>query len=282
MVAKRHGETMWVPLLTEALQSQRFVLYTQPIVSLHGGGAEHVEVLIRMINDKGDLIFPGTFLPAAERFDVMLSIDRWVIQTVCDWLRNTRTKYDHAYRNPQIDRVRIAKSVSQVGFYSINLSGATLNDPATGDFILDMFERNAVDPGLICFEITETVAISNLDAASVLIRRMKKLGCRFALDDFGSGFSSFAYLKMLPVDYLKIDGMFVRDITANGVNHALVRAINDVGHVMGMETIAEFVENDAILDVIRDLGVDYAQGHAVGSVKPLLDVSSSPAWKTAT
>jgi diguanylate cyclase (GGDEF)-like protein/PAS domain S-box-containing protein len=273
MVAKRHGETMWVPLLTQALQTERFVLYTQPIVSLNGSEAEHFEVLIRMINEKGDLIFPGTFLPAAERFDVMLSIDRWVIQTVCEWLKNTRRNFGQVYRMLASGLEQNHESRTVDSYYSVNLSGATLNDVATGDFILQMFDRYKVDPRLICFEITETVAISNLDAASMLIRSMKKLGCKFALDDFGSGFSSFAYLKMLPVDYLKIDGMFVRDITANGINHALVRAINDVGHVMGMETIAEFVENDAILEIIRDLGVDYAQGHAVGSLKPLQAMS---------
>ncbi|HEV2611808.1 MAG TPA: EAL domain-containing protein, partial [Noviherbaspirillum sp.] len=235
--------------------------------------AEHFEVLIRMINEKGDLIFPGTFLPAAERFDVMLSIDRWVIQTVCEWLKNTRRNFGQVYRMLASGLEQNHESRTVDSYYSVNLSGATLNDVATGDFILQMFDRYKVDPRLICFEITETVAISNLDAASMLIRSMKKLGCKFALDDFGSGFSSFAYLKMLPVDYLKIDGMFVRDITANGINHALVRAINDVGHVMGMETIAEFVENDAILEIIRDLGVDYAQGHAVGSLKPLQAMS---------
>jgi diguanylate cyclase (GGDEF)-like protein/PAS domain S-box-containing protein len=259
MVAKRHGETMWVPLLSEALQSKRFVLYTQPIVSLNGAASEHFEVLIRMINDNGDLILPGAFIPAAERYDAMPPIDRWVIETVCGWLRDSREEAAQGRGG----------NAQPGAFYSINLSGSTLNDNSLGDFILEKFREYEVDATQICFEITETTAIANLDAAAMLIHRIRKLGCKFALDDFGSGFSSFAYLKMLPVDYLKIDGIFVRDITANKVNHALVSAINDVGHVMGIETIAEFVENDDILEAVRLLGIDYAQGHAVGSLKPM-------------
>ncbi len=266
-VARRHSETLWIPRLSEALEQKRFVLYTQPIVSLSGGQRTHREVLLRMIGPDGELIYPNAFIAAAERYNVMIPIDRWVIETVCGWMQ--RNMLQAAQETDDIQQ--------EDTLYSINLAGASLNDGTMAAFITRIVDEYGVDPARLCFEVTETTAISNLDAASTLMHGIKRLGCKFALDDFGSGFSSFAYLKILPVDYLKIDGMFVRDITANKVNQALVTAINEVGHVMGMKTIAEYVETPATLEMVRQLGIDYAQGHAVGMTRPLLATPAAPA-----
>jgi len=153
--------------------------------------------------------------------------------------------------------------------YSVNLSGISINDDSLYSFIAETFQKHGIDPTWICFELTETAIVSNLEKAYLFMEKIKKLGCKFSLDDFGSGLSSFAYLKSLPVDYLKIDGLFVRDISTNKINRAMVAAINQVGHVMGIKTIAEYVETDAILETVRDIGIDYAQGYAVGALQPL-------------
>lgn len=262
MLAQRHGEMLWVSRLNEAFEQEHFRLYAQPIVSLNNISHTHEEVLIRITNSNGGLILPGAFIPAAERYDLMASIDRWVIKTLC---RHIRREQDAWLRrnalddDPQPERVR----------YSINLSGVSLNDEALHDYILEQFELHAIVAQQICFEITETAVISNLPKAQTFIHKVKQLGCLFSLDDFGSGLSSFAYLKALPVDYLKIDGIFIRDIANNDVNRAMVKAINEVGHVMGIKTVAEFVEDDVTLDVVRSIGIDYAQGYAVGSLRAL-------------
>jgi EAL domain-containing protein (putative c-di-GMP-specific phosphodiesterase class I) len=181
----------------------------------------------------------------------MPSIDRWVAQTSFAWLA--------ARSDPAAFRL------------SINLSGTTLSDEQFLDFVGELFTSHAVPPAAICFEITETAAIANLATASRFIRELRQLGCLFALDDFGSGLSSFGYLKNLPVDFLKIDGSFVRDLLTNPIDRAMVRAINEVGHAMGIRTIAEFVERPETLHVLAALGVDYAQGWAVGRPRPLAD-----------
>ncbi|MDR7047776.1 diguanylate cyclase (GGDEF)-like protein/PAS domain S-box-containing protein [Duganella sp. 3397] len=247
-LARRLGEMQWVSRLNEAFEQQYFRLYTQPIVGLGEHGANHLEVLIRIQPAKGDLILPGAFIPAAERYDLMNAIDRWVIRAVCR----------HA-----------GESASAPVEYSINLSGTSLADEGLHDYIVAQFREFNVAPQHICFEITETAVIANLIKAQEFMGKLKALGCRFSLDDFGSGLSSFAYLKALPVDFLKIDGVFIRDIATNSINRAMVKAINEVGHVMGLRTVAEYVEDDATLDVVRDLGVDYAQGYAVGPLRPL-------------
>ena len=263
-VARRHSETLWSPRLSEALELKRFVLHTQPIVSLNGDQRVHREVLLRMIGPDGDLIYFNAFIAAAERCDIMIPIDCWVVETVCGWMqRNTLQAAQRRETDSDI-------------FYSINLAGASLNDGSMAAFITRVLRQYGVDPARLCFEVTETAAISNLDAASTMMHSIKRLDCKFALDDFGSGFSSFAYLKILPVDYLKIDGMFVRDITANKVNQALVAAINEVGHVMGMKTIAEYVETPVTLEMVRTLGIDYAQEHAVGMTRPLVTAPAAP------
>jgi EAL domain-containing protein (putative c-di-GMP-specific phosphodiesterase class I) len=262
MLARRQGEMRWVARLNEAFELQHFRLYAMPIVHLHAQAESHDEVLIRILNAKGDLILPGAFIPAAERYDLMASIDRWVIKAVCQHIQSVRASLAPLEEFEESHRRRPA-------LFSVNLSGVSLGDPGLHDYVTEQFVLHEVAPEQICFEITETALIANLPEAQLFMQRMKALGCRFSLDDFGSGFSSFGYLKALPVDYLKIDGIFVRDIASNAINRAMVKAINEVGHVMGIQTVAEYVEDAATLDVVRELGVDYAQGYAVGALRPL-------------
>lgn len=257
MLAQRQGEMQWVSRLKDAFERDAFRLFAMPIVRLGPQPHQHDEVLIRILGRKGDLILPGAFIPAAERYDMMSAIDRWVIRAVCDHV--------HTQEEGKVQRMPRA-------MYSINLSGTSLNDENLYDYIVGQFTEFGIDPQHICFEITETAAIANLLKAQAFMARVKTLGCRFSLDDFGSGLSSFAYLQALPVDYLKIDGIFIRDITRSTINRALVKAINEVGHVMGMLTVAEYVEDDATLALVRQLGVDYAQGYAVGMLRPLAAV----------
>ncbi len=261
-LAQRHGEMMWVSRLNEAFERQYFRLYAQPIVSLSEDEQHHDEVLIRIQNAKGDLILPGAFIPAAERYDMMVAIDRWVIKAVCHHVQTVRDSL------PQEQAFVDARQPAPAQ-YSINLSGTSLGDEGLHDYILEQFSRHDIAPEQICFEITETAVISNLPKAQCFMARLKALGCRFSLDDFGSGLSSFAYLRALPVDYLKIDGVFIRDIANNAINRAMVKAINEVGHVMGISTVAEYVEDEPTLATVRELGVDFAQGYAVGSLRPL-------------
>ncbi len=252
-LTKRHGEMQWVTKIQAALETDQFRLYVQPIVPVIGDRSqyEHYEVLIRMIDESGADVPPGAFLPAAERYNLAAQVDRWVVSHLLEW----------AVQNPQ--------EFARFDMCSINLSGLTLADESFLGYVIDLLRAARVPSSKICFEITETAVISNLSQASRFISTLKALGCLFALDDFGSGLSSFAYLKNLPVDYLKIDGMFVRDVHTDPLDRALVRSINDVGKVMGKKTIAEFVENDDILRVLAEVGVDYAQGYGVGKPFPL-------------
>ena len=252
-LTKRHGEMQWVTKIQAALETDQFRLYVQPIVPVVGDRSryEHYEVLIRMIDENGADVPPGAFLPAAERYNLAAQVDRWVVSHLLEW----------AVQNP--------REFARFDMCSINLSGLTLADESFLGYVIDLLRAARVPSSKICFEITETAVISNLSQASRFISTLKALGCLFALDDFGSGLSSFAYLKNLPVDYLKIDGMFVRDIQTDPLDRALVRSINDVGKVMGKKTIAEFVENDDILRVLAEVGVDYAQGYGVGKPFPL-------------
>lgn len=246
-LAQRHGEMGWVGRIQEALEQRRFVLYSQKILRLRNGSedGDHYEMLLRMRDKEGILVPPMAFIPAAERYGLMPQLDRWVITTAFA---------QYAGRHPPGD---------PVGTCAINLSGASICDENFYDFVVEQFDLYKVPPAGICFEITETSAISNLPHAASLIGKLKDLGCRFSLDDFGSGMSSFAYLKHLPVDYLKIDGGFVKDMVDDPIDQAMVEAINHIGHVMQIETIAEFVENDAILQALRRIGVDYAQGYGI-------------------
>ena len=257
----QHGGVQWVSRITKALEENRFHLYYQQIVPIasDSAGTEHYEVLLRLEDDQGNLVSPGAFLPTAERYDLMPAIDRWVICTLFairgDGCRHNWHRYQQA---------------GDLGhcLYAINLSGASLNDDRLIDFLQEQFEHYQIPPPTICFEITETVAIANLAKAARVMQTLKQLGCRFALDDFGSGMSSFGYLKSLPVDYLKIDGSFVRDVVSDPVASAMVEAVNRIGQMMGLKTIAECVEDEVTLAKIKAIGVDYAQGFGLASPCP--------------
>jgi diguanylate cyclase (GGDEF)-like protein/PAS domain S-box-containing protein len=242
-LARRHGEMEWIGRINRALEEDRLFLQAQPIFSLADGTVLHREVLLRMRDTDGATVLPMAFIPAAERYGLMPTLDRWVIQAVLARLSAAGARRDEVF--------------------AINLSGASLADDGLAEHIRDAFGSTGVDPALVCFEVTETAAIGNLAKASALMTELRSLGCRFALDDFGSGMSSFGYLKHLPVDFLKIDGGFVCDLLVDPIDQAMVEAINHIGHVMGLRTIAEFAEDDAIVRRLREIGVDYAQGYAL-------------------
>ncbi|MBL4638672.1 MAG: EAL domain-containing protein [Proteobacteria bacterium] len=255
-LAQRQGQIQWISRLNQALEEDRFCLYAQPIVPLDDSNSIHYEILIRKVDENGKIIPPGGFLPAAERYNLITQIDRWVITNTFRLLAE----------NPDF--------LEQIHFISINLSGQSLTEQNMLDFIVTQFNETGISGDKICFEITETAAILNLSTATTFISTLKKLGCWFALDDFGSGLSSFAYLKNLPVDYLKIDGMFVKDIVDDPIDHAMVKSINEIGQVMGMQTIAEFVENDEIKGMLREIGVNFAQGYGIGKPQPFEELLS--------
>lgn len=255
-LAQQRGERQWVTRILKALEENRLCLYHQAIVPiLHPNMPSqitigHSEILLRMISETGELVPPMAFIPAAERYGLMPAIDRWVIRT---FFANHQQHYE----------AQLADSATEQYLYTINLSGASINDEQFLPFLKEQLNLHQVCPRTICFEITETAAITNLVRAAQLISELKAIGCYFALDDFGSGMSSFAYLKSLPVDYLKIDGNFVKDIVSDPIDSAMVECINRIGHVIGIQTIAEFVENEGILEKLRELGVDYAQGYGI-------------------
>jgi diguanylate cyclase (GGDEF)-like protein/PAS domain S-box-containing protein len=253
-LTSRQGEMEWVGRLQKAIDQNRFVLYAQDIKPLRGpgGAGVHCELLIRMVDESGRLVPPMAFIPAAERYNLMPAIDRWVLRTALATL--SRIGADHTRE--------------QVDLCAINISGASIGDERFLKFVREQLDYFAVPHHSICFEITETVAIANLDKAVYFIRELKELGCRFSLDDFGAGMSSFAYLKHLPVDFLKIDGGFVKDMANDPIDRAMVEAINSVGHVMGKQTIAEFVDSKKVMAVLREIGVDYAQGYGVAQLRP--------------
>ena len=257
-LARRHSEMRWVSKLTEAIESDNLVLYCQDIVPVKPDkdAGHHFEVLVRMLDDNGDIIPPDSFLPAAERYNLIVSLDRWVVSHSFAWYA------EHC----------MAAGISGLDTISINLSGASVTDSGFLEYTKNQMKSFEVPPGVVCFEITETAAIANIDAATEFIHELKRLGCRFALDDFGSGLSSFAYLKNLPVDYLKIDGSFVRDMDTDAVDCAMVSSIYQLASVLGIKTIAEFVENDIILKKLADIGVEYAQGYGISKPMPLQDV----------
>ena len=249
-----HGEMQWVAQINQALDTDRFCLFAQPIVAVGSQSTnlcEHYEILLRMRGDEDQFISPGLFLPAAERYNLSQRLDSWVIDSAFNWLM------DHPGHLNRLSKC------------AINLSGLSLgNEKFLGDLV-KRFEESNIPPEKICFEVTETATIANLADARKFIDTLRELGCLFALDDFGSGLSSFAYLKSLPVDYLKIDGIFVKDIETNPINFAMVKSINEIGKVMGKKTIAEFVENVEIMQKLEEIGVDYAQGYYIEKPKPI-------------
>jgi len=258
---RRHEEMNWVSKISEAVESDRLVLYYQPIVPLspNAGSELHFEILVRMRSESGDLIMPDKFLPAAERYHLITSVDRWVVTNCFLWYAGYVNK----------------AGVQRLDTMSINLSGFSISDAKFLGYIKGAIQTFHIPPEVLCFEITETAAVENLYAAASFIRELKQLGCRFSLDDFGSGMSSFAYLKNLPVDYLKIDGQFVREMDSDEVSHAMVSAIHELGSVIGIRTIAEFVENDRIIEMLSAMGVDYAQGYAIAKPAPLAELEQT-------
>lgn len=250
---QRHGEMEWVARINKALEENHFVLYRQCIDPLGHNGTRHCEFLIRMNNEDKEPILPGAFIPAAERYDLMPKLDRWVIRNAFEFLAKQKTHCGESRSNSHF----------------INLSGATLSDDNFASYVIEQLEAFGLPPEIVGFEITETAVISNLSSAINFIEQVKELGCKIALDDFGAGLSSFSYLKTIPADYLKIDGSFVRDILDDPMDHAIVDAINKIGHVAGLKTIAEYVESDQIKQRLAELGIDYAQGFAIEHPSPL-------------
>ena len=251
---KRHGEMQWVTRITRALEENRLRLFVQPILPLFPDAEAdvHYEILLRMLDDNAELILPMAFIPAAERYNLMPSIDRWVVSAAFSTFHQL------------FPLANGGRSIC-----TVNLSGHTLCDEHFLDFIERQFTINKIPYAAICFEITETAAITNLTEAIEFIRVLKAKGCKFSLDDFGSGLSSFTYLKNLPVDYLKIDGAFVKDMETDPIDRAMVEAINHIGHVMGLKTIAEFVESEVILEHLKQIHVDYVQGDWLQQPQPL-------------
>jgi diguanylate cyclase (GGDEF)-like protein/PAS domain S-box-containing protein len=249
---RRFGQVQWMPRIQHAIADGRMRLYLQPIVPTRPTeeGPELAEVLIRLVEEDGSIVLPGAFLPAAERYGQMNTIDRWVVSETFDLLAKRKGE--------QRDTV-----------LSVNLSGQSLSDEGFLDFVLDQLGESGVQGSNVCFEITETAAISDLQRALAFITTLRGCGCRFSLDDFGSGLSSFGYLKTLPVDYLKIDGRFVRELVHDRVDEAMVESIQRLGHVMGVETIAEWVEDAATLDRLAAMNVDYVQGFHLGPPRPM-------------
>lgn len=297
VVAQQRSERQWVERLNQALEENRFCLYAQKIVSVDNFAEDnednnedqvslqsdrsssqdslaaksslpgkqnqaadqcHYEVLLRLIDESGQLVAPGAFLPAAERYGLMPAIDRWVITTFL-------AGYEIYC---QTRREKKLKPFSNL--YTINISGASINNSEFSNFLHRQFARYSIPATTICFEITETVAIANLDDAVTLIKQLKNLGCSIALDDFGSGMSSLAYLKNLPVDYLKIDGSFVTNIANDQIDYATVECFNHISQIMDIKTIAEFVENKVILQNLQKIGIDYAQGYGIERPRPLV------------
>ncbi|HTS52746.1 MAG TPA: EAL domain-containing protein [Burkholderiales bacterium] len=257
-VSLRRGEMEWASRLQRALQEGRFVLYAQRIMSVAGASPleNHQELLVRMLDEHGRIVLPMAFIPAAERYSLMPSIDQWVIQRAF---------------------ATINSFGEVIGTYAINVSGKSIADERFLEFVREQFRHYRMPPRSICFEITETAAIANFDKAARFFGEMKSLGCLFSLDDFGAGMSSFGYLKHLPVDFIKIDGSFVKNVAHDEVDRATVQAINDVGHVMGKKTIGEFVDGEMGLIALREIGVDFAQGDWISPPAPFVAKTAATA-----
>jgi diguanylate cyclase (GGDEF)-like protein len=265
-IIRRHTDIMVIGKLRDALGNDSFRLDAQPILPLRGNyGRPRFELLIRMLGDRGEIIPPGKFLSAAERYQLMPTVDRWVVHRACHLLG------EHS-----------ASVGEDIARFAINLSGQSLQDETFLEFVMEEIKSSGLAPGVLCFELTETATIGNLAKAQNFMRSLQDLGCQFALDDFGTGVSSLAYLKDLSVNYLKIDGSFVRDAIINSRSESMIKAIAQLAKVMCMETIAEYVETDALRARMADLGVDYGQGFAMGRAQPLEDLLQELAIYEAT
>jgi EAL domain-containing protein (putative c-di-GMP-specific phosphodiesterase class I) len=247
---RRRREMQWAARINNALEEDRFELFRQTILPLQAESeGAHYELLLRMRDETGGIIAPGLFIEAAERYSITPRIDRWVITNAFRWL------------------VSEADERERLSLCSINLSGQSFSDEKFLPFVIEQFQTSGLDATKICFEITETAAIASYSQANRFINALKDLGCKFALDDFGTGLSSFGYLKHFPVDFLKIDGSFVKEILHDPIDREMVRSINEIGHLTGKKTIAEFAENEEIITMLRGMGVDYAQGYGVSEPK---------------
>jgi EAL domain-containing protein (putative c-di-GMP-specific phosphodiesterase class I) len=252
---ERHREMQWVSRLNRACDEDRLVLYFQPIVPIRHdvSTTRQFELLLRMLDENGDLVLPNEFIPAAERFNVMPSIDRWVVRQACR---------QHAHR-------RNGDNSSAPYCVTVNVSSTTINDEQFLDYVIAELANADLSPGALCFELTETTAMTSLVAATHFIRELRKRGVKFSLDDFGSGLSSFIFLKNLPVDYIKIDGQFVHNVTNDPIDRSMVEAITQIASTMGIGTIAERVDSAEVLEQLAVIGVPYAQGHYIASPQPV-------------
>ncbi len=264
-IVRRRGEMRWVARLKAALDEDLFRLHYMSIAPLGGGPSMHHELLLRLAETRGELVPPSAFLPAAERYQLMPQIDRWVIARTCAFLGEGLT------RRPELARHR----------FGINLSGDSLRDPQLLDHVRQSLARHGVPATMLYFEFTETAAIANLGAAVEFIRVLRDMGCQLALDDFGSGMSSFSYLKQLPVDFLKIDGSFIKDVVRNPVDQAIVRAVQAVGQQMGIPIVAEYVENEAIRAWLAALNIQFGQGYAIARPAPIEEFPEIEALRAA-
>jgi diguanylate cyclase (GGDEF)-like protein/PAS domain S-box-containing protein len=253
IASKHYGEMQWVTRINESLKEGHLLLHSQAIIAIDPVNNYPLmhELLIRMKEDE-KVIPAHKFLPAAERYNLSTQIDRWVIDSTKKWF------------NQNIEYVNHPSCL-----FTINLSGHSLGNADFLSYVINQFKDGQIRPEILCFEITETATIANMDSAVYFINQLKKLGCKFALDDFGSGFASFAYLRTLPIDFLKIDGMFVKDIINDQIAYSMVKSINEIGQIMGMRTIAECVENNEILNKLKEIGVDYAQGNGISHPQAL-------------
>ncbi len=255
MSVRREGDMYWASQVQASIDKDKLILYVQRIADVNDDDIQIYEVLVRMEADDGKIIPPGVFLPAAERYNLSHKLDRWVIENTLAWIE----QHGNHFKN--------------LKYFSINLSGAAIGDEAMLGFIKSKLQKPAFSyADKIMFEITETHAVANLSEASNFINELRALGCKFALDDFGSGLSSFAYLKNLPVDILKIDGVFIKDILDDSIDAAMVKSIIEIGHVMKMKTVAEFVENGGVKSHLKTVNIDYVQGYGIEKPKPIGDL----------
>ncbi len=246
------NQMQWVSRINIGIEENRFLIYRQKILPLQTTESiAHYEILLRLKDTNGDIISPFHFIPAAERYNLMTKLDRWVVKTTLEKLALIQATQPHNFFS-----------------CSINLSGQSFCEEGFSRFVIEQIKKSGLAAENLCFEITETAAVSNMLKTVEFMENLKAIGCQFSLDDFGSGMSSFTYLKNLPVDYIKIDGYFVKTMLENKIDKAMVKSIHQIGNVMGLKTIAEFVENDAILNELKNMGIDYGQGYGIGKPEP--------------